>query len=50
MKVAIGTARGLNYLHENGIVHRNLRTSNIALTHDFQPRVMTNLDTTPLLC
>ncbi|KDP34529.1 hypothetical protein JCGZ_11079 [Jatropha curcas] len=37
MKVALGTARGLNYLHENDIVHKNLRTSNIVLTHDFEP-------------
>ncbi|KAJ9172322.1 hypothetical protein P3X46_015571 [Hevea brasiliensis] len=39
MKVALGAARGLNYLHEKGIVHRNVRTSNIVLTHDFEPRL-----------
>lgn len=39
MKVALGVARGLNYLHENDIVHRNLRSSSILLTHDFEPRL-----------
>ncbi|XP_010245984.1 PREDICTED: inactive protein kinase SELMODRAFT_444075-like [Nelumbo nucifera] len=43
MKVAIGAARGLRYLHEDCrigcIVHRDLRPSNILLTHDFEPMV-----------
>ena len=43
MKVAIGAARGLRYLHEDCrvgcIVHRDFRPSNILLTHDFEPMV-----------
>ncbi|KAL0392020.1 UNVERIFIED_CONTAM: Proline-rich receptor-like protein kinase PERK2 [Sesamum radiatum] len=43
LKIAIGTARGLRYLHEDCrvgcIVHRNLRPNNILLTHDFEPQV-----------
>ncbi|KAJ9146634.1 hypothetical protein P3X46_028873 [Hevea brasiliensis] len=39
MKVALGAARGLNYLHENNIVYRNMRTCNIVLTHEFEPRL-----------
>ncbi|XP_062084256.1 inactive protein kinase SELMODRAFT_444075-like isoform X2 [Humulus lupulus] len=43
MKVAIGAARGLRYLHEDCrvgcIVHRDLRPNNILLTHDFEPMV-----------
>ncbi|KAK4434469.1 Inactive protein kinase SELMODRAFT [Sesamum alatum] len=43
LKIAIGTARGLRYLHEDCrvgcIVHRNLRPNNILLTHDFEPLV-----------
>ncbi|KAI4316766.1 hypothetical protein L6164_024712 [Bauhinia variegata] len=42
-KIAIGTARGLRYLHEDCrvgcIVHRDLRPKNILLTHDFEPLV-----------
>ncbi|KAL6995601.1 non-specific serine,threonine protein kinase [Sarracenia purpurea var. burkii] len=42
-KIAIGAARGLRYLHEDCrvgcIVHRNLRPSNILLTHDYEPLV-----------
>ncbi|KAG8377699.1 hypothetical protein BUALT_Bualt08G0059900 [Buddleja alternifolia] len=43
LKIAIGTARGLRYLHEDCrvgcIIHRNLRPNNILLTHDFEPLV-----------
>lgn len=39
--VAIGTAKGLRFLHEecrnSPIIHRDLRPSNILLTHDFVP-------------
>ncbi|CAJ1965442.1 unnamed protein product, partial [Sphenostylis stenocarpa] len=39
MKVAIGVARGLKYLHENNIVHGGIKPSNILLNHDFNPLV-----------
>ncbi|CAN4092790.1 unnamed protein product [Withania somnifera] len=43
LKIAVGTARGLRYLHEDCrvgcIVHRDLRPKNILLTHDFEPLV-----------
>ncbi|XP_021658087.2 inactive protein kinase SELMODRAFT_444075 isoform X2 [Hevea brasiliensis] len=41
MKIAIGTARGLRYLHEECrvgcVVHRDMRPNNILVTHDFEP-------------
>ncbi|XP_028790106.1 probable serine/threonine-protein kinase PBL7 [Neltuma alba] len=37
IKVATGSAKGLLYLHENNIIHRDMRTNNILLTHDHQP-------------
>ncbi|KAI4323634.1 hypothetical protein L6164_023225 [Bauhinia variegata] len=37
IKIAIGTAKGLLYLHENGIIHRDMRPYNILITHDLQP-------------
>lgn len=43
LKIAIGTARGLRYLHEDCrvgcIAHRDMRPSNILLTHNFEPLV-----------
>ncbi|XP_030540361.1 probable serine/threonine-protein kinase PBL5 [Rhodamnia argentea] len=37
IKIAMGAAKGLKYLHDNNIVHRNLRSNNILLTHDYKP-------------
>ncbi|XP_020107879.1 inactive protein kinase SELMODRAFT_444075-like [Ananas comosus] len=37
MNIALGAARGLNYLHQNNIIHRDMRPSNILVTHEFEP-------------
>ncbi|XP_042451659.1 inactive protein kinase SELMODRAFT_444075-like isoform X2 [Zingiber officinale] len=41
MKIAVGVARGLRYLHEDCrvgfVVHKDMRPNNILLTHDFEP-------------
>ncbi|KDP37038.1 hypothetical protein JCGZ_06094 [Jatropha curcas] len=42
MKIAVGSAKGLTYLHEEcepRIVHRNINPSNILLDHSFEPKI-----------
>ncbi|XP_047977281.1 receptor-like cytosolic serine/threonine-protein kinase RBK2 isoform X2 [Salvia hispanica] len=41
-KVALGTAKGLLYLHEGcqrRIIHRDIKPANILLTEDFEPQI-----------
>ncbi|PIN26608.1 Serine/threonine protein kinase [Handroanthus impetiginosus] len=36
LKIAMGAAKGLAYLHGRNIVHRDMRPSNILITHDHE--------------
>ncbi|KAG0519622.1 hypothetical protein BDA96_08G002600 [Sorghum bicolor] len=39
MKIALGAAQGLEYLHENTVIYRDLKSSNILLDQDYSPKL-----------
>lgn len=39
VKLFKGIVEGVDYLHSNGIIHRDLKLSNILLTQDGQPKI-----------
>ncbi|CAN6335323.1 unnamed protein product [Urochloa humidicola] len=39
MRIAHGAARGLEYLHDRGVIYRDLKSSNILLHADYSPRL-----------
>ncbi|KAH0791766.1 TKL family protein kinase [Histomonas meleagridis] len=38
-KIAIGIANGMAYLHQKGIMHRNLKSSNVLLNRNYVPMI-----------
>ncbi|KAJ4888284.1 Serine/threonine-protein kinase CDG1 [Raphanus sativus] len=40
MKIALGTAKGLAYLHDEAqVIYRDMKTANILLDHEFEPKL-----------
>ena len=39
IKIALGAAKGLEYVHSHNIIHRDIRPNNILITHDYESLV-----------
>jgi len=39
IRVAVGIARGMTYLHEVGVIHRDLRASNVLISGSFDAKI-----------
>jgi len=38
-KIALGTARGLSYLHNKNFLHLNIKASNVFLNENLEPKI-----------
>ncbi|XP_074282624.1 cysteine-rich receptor-like protein kinase 10 [Silene latifolia] len=39
-KIILGVAKGLEYLHQDGVLHTGLKTSNVLLDEDMNPKIV----------
>lgn len=50
IEIAVGAAKGLHHIHENGLIHHSIKSSNVLLFEDGNAKISDVCQTTEYPC